>query len=128
MNDTAAPPTPAQVRWHADQLPPVIHQMRTCTGRRLVVRVIRPGDLYGHTARLDGPPVVEVRRWTTLEEATGDAGTVLAVWDLTLLIEEPRAVWHLLTPGLPDAVPAGDLEEMYAVVHAVGVTAATVGV
>jgi hypothetical protein len=94
-------PVPA-LRWSAGQLPTPVFAMRTVTRHRLVVRLIRPGDPYGHTALLSGPPLVEVRRW-----------------DLTLLLEEPRSVWHLFTPGFAYAVPDGTLEDMYAAVHAI---------
>jgi hypothetical protein len=111
-------PVPA-LRWSVGQLPAPVFEMRTVTRHRLVVRLVRPGDPYGHTARLAGTPLVEVRRWDLINESLGDPGEVLAVWDLTLLLEEPRSVWHLFTPGFAYAVPDGTLEDMYAAVHAI---------
>lgn len=106
---TSTVPGPYPPVWTPDDLPPVLHKMTTRLGIPLVVRLVNPGDALGLSARLDGTPLVEVR--------IDGSHLVLAVWDLTLFIEEPTAVWHILTEGMTHAVPVGDLFEMYAAVH-----------
>jgi hypothetical protein len=117
--DTTLPPTAVDAApWRADQLPPVLHRLHTTDGHRLAVRLIWAGHAYGRTARLASTPLVEVRRWTRGNEADGQPGDVVALWDLTLFLHEPRASWAMFGAGMAHHVPEGDLEDMYATVHA----------
>lgn len=108
--------------WRPDQLPPVVHELRTARGHRLAVRLIRPGQHFGRTATLNDTPIVEVRRTTRIGEATGDPGEILAVWDLTLFLEEPRSMWQVLTEGVGYGCTEDELCAMYAAIHDHGVS------
>jgi hypothetical protein len=124
MSETAGVPshvTRTLHHWRTDQLPPVVHEMVTVDGRRLVVRVILPGQRFGLTATLGTPgALVEVRRAGLIEDAMNLPGDLVAVWDLTLLLEEPRAHWVVLTDGMRYACTEDALADMYASLHAAG--------
>lgn len=121
LQSTPAPrpaPLEAGARWRTTDLPPVLHTLPTADGRRMQVRLVRPGDAYGDRARLADPTLLlEVRAAPPLPPKAGP-GDVLAIWDLTMFLDEPRAHWRLFGPGMDRQVDEDALHDLYATVHA----------